>query len=104
MIYYEALHEFVIPTYPNNRPHHTDDLDLSELSSVSLEAGDIFAMLVDPNDDDFMMLCWVEHDGNREVHNISSSMSLEFLSLNSKTFNEITQQVHRDNKINRIVA
>jgi hypothetical protein len=101
MIYYEALHEFVIPTYPHN---NSDDLDLSEMSSVSLEAGDIFAMLLDPNDDDFMMLCWVEHEGNREIHNISSSMSLEFLRLNSKTFNEITQQIYRDNKINKIVS
>ncbi len=98
--------DFVIPV---NRHDMDDDCSWQEASSVSTTDGDIMFLSIDPDDKDLLVLNYIESKGITTIYNYKSSLSIDFLKLNStkenNNFIEMPLKLFlRNKKIDDIVA
>lgn len=99
--YYHSTIDFRIPTYDGKS---WDSLHYQEPTHVDIKVNDIFTLVSLDADAGSLIIHFVENNTHKKIYNEHTGLSLEFMKANSKLFIEITQQIYRDSKINKLLT
>ena len=99
--YYHSTIDFRIPTYDGKS---WDSLHQQEPSHVDIKENDIFTLVSLDEDAGSLIIHFVENASHKRIYNEYTGLSLEFMKANSKLFIEITQQMYRDSKIDKLLT
>lgn len=97
--YYHSTIDFRIPTYDGKRALHHQ-----EPSHVDIKENDIFTLVSLDEDAGSLIIHFIENATHKRIYNEYTGLSLEFMKANSKLFIEITQQMYRDSKIDKLLT
>ena len=94
--YYHSTIDFRILT--------DNDFDAKEPSHIDIKVNDIFTLVSLDADAGSLIIHFVENETHKKIYNEYTALSLDFMKVNSKLFIEITQQIYRDSKINKLLT
>lgn len=100
--YYHSTIDFRIPTY--NNKSWQQSFNGEEPLHVDIKENDIFTLVSLDEDAGSLIIHFVENASHKRIYNEYTGLSLEFMKANSKLFIEITQQMYRDSKIDKLLT